>query len=88
MLLLCLPIRKRETRSPLIRPRLPTNLPMATRKQDTPEPNRRHYRVSQHSHRKRSLSIKRIPGISIKGADSLEQRGNHERGDGVWRLWI
>lgn len=83
MLPLCLAIRKRKPCRPLISPRLPTDLPMTARKKKTPKPNTRHKRIPQHPNRKRSLSVKSIPGVCIECADSLEHRGHHERGDGV-----
>jgi len=88
MLPLRFAIRKWEPRRPLISTRLPTNLPMTARKKKTPKPNTRHKRIPQYPNRKCSLLVKRIPGVSIECADSLEHRGDHERGDGVGCLGV
>lgn len=78
-----LTIRKRKSRRPLISPRLPTNFPMTARKKKTPKPNTSRNRIPKHPHRKRRLSVKRIPGVRIERTNPLEDRRHHQRGDGV-----
>lgn len=88
MLLLRLPILEGKPRGPLIRPSLPTNLPITAGKKRTPDTQRSKRPGHHHPDPKRQLALIREPGVRIPGRNEVEDGGHLHRRHRVGRLGI
>lgn len=81
-------ILKREPTRPLIRPRLPTNPPIATRKQDAPD--RHGAEEAAAGDAKAEAQDARVgpQHVGVEGVEAVEEGGDGEGGEGVGRLGV